>query len=54
MAQLLYSSDVSGVTDDDRRGFWEKYRVHTRLPWLVAWLARMKWRLYRRHDAPKG
>jgi len=54
LAQLLYSSDVAGVTDEDRRGFWRKYRQHTQLPWLVAWLARIKWRLYRRHDAPKG
>ena len=54
LAQLLYSSDVPGVTDEDRRGFWMKYRQHTRLPWLVAWLTRIKWRLYRRHDAPKG
>ena len=54
LAQLLYSSDVPGVTDEDRRGFWARYRPHTRLPWLVAVLARMKWRLYRRHNAPKG
>jgi heptose I phosphotransferase len=54
LAQLLYSSDVPGVTDDDRRGFWARYRTHTRLPWLVALLARMKCRLYQRHDAPKG
>ena len=54
LAQLLYSSDVPGVTDEDRRGFWARYREHTRLPWLVALLARMKWRLYRRHNAPKG
>ncbi|HEX3149434.1 MAG TPA: lipopolysaccharide kinase InaA family protein [Gemmataceae bacterium] len=54
LAQLLYSSDVPGVTDEDRRGFWAGYRRHTRLPWLVALLARMKWRLYRRHNAPKG
>jgi hypothetical protein len=54
LAQLLYSSDVPGVTDEDRRGFWARYRQHTRLPWLVALLARMKWRLYRRHNAPKG
>jgi len=54
LAQLLYSSDVPGVTDEDRRGFWAQYRQHTRLPWLVALLARMKWRLYRRHNAPKG
>jgi Lipopolysaccharide kinase (Kdo/WaaP) family len=54
LAQLLYSSDVPGVTDADRRGFWQKYRAHTRLSWLVAWLARMKWRIYRRNNAPKG
>jgi heptose I phosphotransferase len=54
LAQLLYSSDVPGVTDEDRRGFWDRYRAHTRLPWLVALLARFKWRLYRRHNAPKG
>jgi hypothetical protein len=54
LAQLLYSSDVPGVTEDDRRGFWERYRSHTRLPWLVALLARIKWRLYQRHNAPKG
>ena len=54
LAQLLYSSDVSGVTDADRRAFWAGYRRSTRLPWLVAFLARMKWRLYRRHNAPKG
>jgi hypothetical protein len=54
LAQLLYSSDVSGVTDEDRRGFWQGYQRQTRMPWLVALLARMKWRLYRRHNAPKG
>jgi len=54
LAQLLYSSDIPGVTDEDRRGFWNRYRQHTRLPWLVALLARMKWLLYRRHNAPKG
>lgn len=54
LAQLLYSSDVPGVTDEDRRGFWSKYRKQTRLPWLVAWLARMKWRIYQRNNAPRG
>jgi heptose I phosphotransferase len=54
LAQLLYSSDVPGVTDEDRRGFWRKYREHTRQPWLVAWLAQMKWRVYRRNNATKG
>jgi Lipopolysaccharide kinase (Kdo/WaaP) family len=54
LAQLLYSSDVPGVTDEDRRGFWAGYRRQTRMSWLVALLARMKWRLYQRHNAPKG
>jgi heptose I phosphotransferase len=54
LAQLLYSSDVPGVTDADRKGFWDHYRKHTSLPWLVALLARTKCRLYQRHNAPKG
>jgi Lipopolysaccharide kinase (Kdo/WaaP) family len=54
LAQLLYSSDVSGVTDADRRGFWARYRPHTRFPWLVALLARLKCRVYQRNNAPKG
>lgn len=54
LAQLLYSSDVPGVTDADRRGFWDRYRRHTRLPWLVALLARAKARLYRRNNAARG
>jgi hypothetical protein len=54
LAQLLYSSDVPGVTDEDRRGFWDRYRTQTRLPWLIALLARMKCKLYQRHNAPKG
>jgi hypothetical protein len=54
LAQLLYSSDVPGVTDADRRGFWDRYRRQTRLPWLVALLARMKAGLYRRKNAARG
>lgn len=54
LAQLLYSSDVSGVTDADRRAFWERYRRHTRSPGLVALLAGLKCRRYRRHNALKG
>jgi Lipopolysaccharide kinase (Kdo/WaaP) family len=54
LAQLLYSSDVSGVTDGDRRGFWAKYRPQTPLAWLVGIIARLKCRAYRRHNAPKG
>jgi heptose I phosphotransferase len=54
LAQLLYSSDVSGVTEADRRGFWARYRAHTPFPWLVAFLAKLKCRVYQRHNAPKG
>jgi heptose I phosphotransferase len=54
LAQLLYSSDVPGVTEADRARFWAKYRVGVRWAWLVAWLARSKWRIYRRKNAAKG
>jgi hypothetical protein len=54
LAQLQYSSDVPGVTDDDRRNFWLAYRQRVWFSGLLAWLVRMKWRLYRRHNAPKG
>jgi len=52
LAQLLYSSDVSGVTARDRVRFWKSYRTG----WpkhpptgLLALLVRWKWRFYRRH-----
>ena len=54
LAQLLYSSDVPGVTDDDRQKFWQAYRKRVWFPSLLGWLVRMKWKLYRRHNAPKG
>lgn len=54
LAQLLYSSDVPGVTDDDRTKFWQQYKKRLWFPWLVAWLARSKWRIYRRKHAAKG
>jgi Lipopolysaccharide kinase (Kdo/WaaP) family len=54
LAQLLYSSDVSGVTDRDRLGFWSQYRKATWFPGLVAALTRMKCRVYRRNNAAKG
>jgi heptose I phosphotransferase len=54
LAQLLYSADVDGLTDRDRLGFWARYRKATRFAGLIALFAKMKWRLYQRHNAPKG
>ncbi|MBA4062189.1 MAG: lipopolysaccharide kinase [Isosphaera sp.] len=48
LAQLLYSSDVPGVTDRDRVRFWKLYRASGSGRWLLP-LVRWKWRLYRRH-----
>lgn len=53
LAQLLYSSDVPGVTARDRVRFWKLYRTGWpgRPPgeWLRP-LVRLKWQLYRRHN----
>lgn len=53
LAQLLYSSDVPGVTARDRMRFWKLYQAGWpgRPPgnWLLA-LVRCKWRFYRRHE----
>ncbi len=53
LAQLLYSSDVPGVTARDRLRFWKLYRTGWpgRPPrsWLRP-LIRWKWQLYRRHN----
>jgi hypothetical protein len=54
LAQLLFSSDVPGVTDEDRARFWKSYRTKLWWPGLVAWLARQKWHIYRRKHAAKG
>jgi hypothetical protein len=50
LAQLLYSSDVPGVTARDRVRFWKLYRAGWQGPrrWLLP-LVRWKWRLYERH-----
>lgn len=54
LAQLLYSSEVAGVTPRDRLAFWRAYRdAGPRGPgdrWLRRWIV-LKWRRYRRHNA---
>jgi heptose I phosphotransferase len=57
LAQLMFSSEVEGVTARDRVRFWKLYREGwpggkgpgAWLPPLVRW----KWRLYRRHNERK-
>jgi Lipopolysaccharide kinase (Kdo/WaaP) family len=56
LAQLLYSSDVVGISDRDRLLFWGDYlgaERHTWGGWLLLQGALFKWRLYRRHNARK-
>jgi hypothetical protein len=57
LAQLMFSSDVAGVTDHDRLRFWALYREswpNGKGPgeWLLP-LVRWKWRMYRRHNERK-
>jgi heptose I phosphotransferase len=57
LAQLLYSSEVAGVTARDRVRFWKLYRQNWpggKYPgaWLRP-LVRWKWQLYRRHNERK-
>jgi len=49
LAQLLYSSEVTGITDRDRLRFWSLYRAGQRAPWLER-LVRLKRQRYRRHN----
>lgn len=56
LAQLLYSSDVAGVTARDRLRFWKLYRGYggQQQPWRwLTTLIRWKWRLYERHARRK-
>lgn len=48
LAQLLYSSEVPGVTARDRVRFWRLY-AGGRPGWLAR-AVRLKWALYRRHN----
>jgi heptose I phosphotransferase len=54
LAQLLYSSEVAGVTPRDHLNFWSAYRGtgprRRRDRWLRQ-LVLFKWRRYRRHNA---
>jgi heptose I phosphotransferase len=52
LAQLLYSSDVLGVTPRDRLRFWAHYWRSQPRSWrttCLQWLVMQKWRSYRRH-----
>jgi heptose I phosphotransferase len=51
LAQLLYSSDVPGVTPRDRLEFWRAYREAAglgRAPWLGRWVWFKAWNNWRR------
>lgn len=52
LSQLLYSSEVPGVTVRDRLAFWRAYRRGGRRR-LLAFLIRLKWKRYRRHNLKK-
>lgn len=55
LAQLLYSSEVDGITPRDRIRFWRLYRGRKRNT-AARWMERIilwKWQRYRRHNARK-
>ena len=58
LAQLLYSSHVTGIDTKDRLRFWKQYRSGEWNPAArpPSWLLRMviwKWKQYRRHNAKR-
>jgi hypothetical protein len=56
LGQLLYSSEVGGVTDRDRLWFWRAYRDGTGRgfgSWLLRWLIATRASRYRRHHRKK-
>jgi heptose I phosphotransferase len=53
LAQLLYSSEVEGVTDRDRLAFWRAYQGPGPRRWWEGWLrwfVMLKWKRYRAHN----
>jgi len=49
LAELIYSSEIPGVTARDRLAFWRAYRGKRQRGWLaraICW----KWSLYRAHN----
>jgi heptose I phosphotransferase len=53
LAQLLYSSEILGVTARDRLRFWRQYAGPDRRRGWWPWLRRgvlVRWRNYRRHN----
>lgn len=53
LAQLLYSSEIDGITARDRLAFWRAYHgpgaTRKTDPWLM-WGVTFRWRRYRRHN----
>jgi len=57
LAQLLFSSDISGIDDRDRLCFWRAYRgprTHGLRAKFLRGLVLLKYRRYRRHNAAKA
>ncbi len=53
LAQLLYSSEVTGVDTRDQLAFWMHYRGPGSRRWsyrLLRWAILLKWRRYRQHN----
>jgi heptose I phosphotransferase len=53
LAELLYSSEIAGVTARDRLRFWRAYLGGGRRSWAEPWMRRgvlFRWRRYRRHN----
>ncbi|HLW68795.1 MAG TPA: lipopolysaccharide kinase InaA family protein [Gemmataceae bacterium] len=53
LAQLLYSSQFEGISNEDRREFWWQYTGGRSKPWLAR-LVRWKAQRYRRHNRSAG